>query len=157
MLSDLKNSKIKDPYLKPVILGGLVITGLSLVFSIGIFLWAIVGGYITVRLANKITEKAVSIGDGLLLGLFSGVVGGSLLNVITVIAFQSPENQRLLINTLEKNWPKEMHPIPHFKELLPSLFITVCIFIIIISILFALIGACIGSMISRNTKKIGNE
>ena len=144
---------MKDPYLKPVIFGGLLITLLSLIFSIGIFLWAIIGGYITVRLANKFTEKAILITDALLLGLFSGIVGGSLLNILTILSFQSPDTQRLLIRTLEKNWPKEMYPIPEFKQLMPSIFITICIFIILSSSLFATLGGFIGIIVPKRIKK----
>lgn len=139
---------MKDPFLKPVVLGGLFITFLSVIFAPGIFLWALIGGYITVRLANKITKEALSYLDVLLLGLFSGVLGGGGLDVITTLSFKVPENRHLLIKTLEKNWPKDMN-IPNFNEILPSVFLTTCVFIILISVLFAVIGAFIGLYISR--------
>lgn len=143
---------MKDPYLKPVIFGGLFITLLSIVFAPGIFLWASIGGYIAVRLANKITKEIIPIKDGLLMGLFSGIVGGTCLDILTFLSFKSSENQRLLIRNLEKNWPKEI-AIPDFKEILPTVFITTCIFIIIISIIFSILGGYIGSLISKRTKK----
>ncbi|MBI3590023.1 MAG: hypothetical protein HY094_01430 [Candidatus Melainabacteria bacterium] len=145
---------MKDPYLKPVIFGGLFITMLSVVFAPGIFLWAIVGGYITVRLAKKLTKETIPLLEGLLLGLFSGVIGGTCLDVLTVISFKSPENQQLLIRTLEKNWPREIHPPANFHDILPSIFVTTCIFVVLISILFASIGGYIGTVISKQTKKI---
>jgi len=111
---------MKDPYLKPVIFGGLFIILLSLVFALGIFLWAILGGYLAVRIAGKITKDTISIMDGILLGIFTGALGGCGLTVITTASFRDYDNQQLLIRTLEKNWPKEMYPIPGFKEMLPS-------------------------------------
>ncbi len=148
---------MKDPYLKPVILGGLFITLLSIVFALGIFLWAIVGGYITVRLTNKITKQAISVVDGLLIGLFSGIIGGCCLNIITTFSFKSFDNKRLLIRTLEQNWPKEMYPIPEFQEMLPSIFLTTCVIIMIITTGFALIGGLIGVLVSKRTNKLSNS
>ena len=143
---------MKDPYLKPVIFGGIFITLLSIIFAPGIFLWAGIGGYIAVRLANKITKEIIPVRDGLLMGLFSGIVGGSCLDILTLLSFKSPDNQRLLIRTLEKNWPKEI-AVPNFIEILPTVFITTCIFIIVISIIFGILGGYIGSVISKRTTK----
>ena len=147
---------MKDPYLKPVIFGGLFIVLLSIIFALGIFLWAIIGGYITVRLTNKITKQAISIIDGLLLGIFSGVIGGCCLNIITTVSFKSYDNKRLIIKTLEQNWPKDMYPIPEFKEMLPEIFLTTCVIILIVTIVFALIGGGIGVLVSKKTNKLSN-
>ena len=144
---------MKDPYLKPVLCGGILITILSIIFAPGIFLWAIVGGYIAVRLSHKITKEVISFIDGLLLGIFSGMVGGSCLDIITVTSFKDPDNQRTLIRILEKNWPKDL-PQPNLKDILPSVFFTTCIFIIIVAVIFAIIGAYIGIIISRKSKPI---
>ncbi len=143
---------MKDPYLKPVILGGLFITLLSVIFAPGIFLWALVGGYITVRLAFKVTKEAVKLLDGLLLGLFAGLVGGTSLDILTLISFNSSENKQLLIRTLQKNWPKDVQ-IPNFNDILPTVFITTCFIIIIISITFSTIGSYIGVLLSQKNKK----
>lgn len=145
---------MKDPYLKPVIFGGLLITVLSMIFAPAIFLWSIIGGYITTRLSHKITKELISLKDGLLLGALSGLVGGSCLDILTVFSFNDAENQRLLIRTLEKNWPKDL-PLPDFKEMLPSLLITACIVIIIAALLFSVIGSYIGMVISN--KKQDNK
>ena len=144
---------MKDPYLKPVVFGGLFITLLSVIFAPGIFLWAILGGYLTVRLSNKLSEEVVSLVDVLLLGIFTGIVGGASLDILTTLSFKSPENQRLIINTLEKKWPKDLS-VPNFAEILPSVLIASCILIIIIAVVFAVIGAYIGVFVSR--KKIKN-
>ena len=146
---------MKDPYLKPVIFGGLFISLLSVVFAPGIFLWALIGGYLTIRVANKITKEALSLIDILLLGTFSGTIGGTCLDVITTLSFKTPENRHSLILTLEKNWPKNI-AVPDFNEMLPSIFLTTCVFIIIISIVFAVIGAFIGRYISEK-KAINNN
>ena len=143
---------MKDPYLKPVIFGGIFITLLTVIFAPGIFLWAIVGGYITVRIAKKITKEIISILDGLLLGLFSGILGGTCIDLLAILSFKVPENQRILIRTLEKNWPKDM-AIPNFNELLPSIFLTTSIFVILITIIFATIGGYIGILISKKKEK----
>ena len=144
---------MKDPYLKPVIFGGLLIAMLSAVFAPAIFLWALIGGYITVRIANKTIKEIVSLGDGLFLGLFSGIIGGTCLDILTLVSFRSPDNQRLLIRTLGKNWPKEINPVPNFPELLPTLFLTTSIFVILITVLFAVIGSYGGVLISRRKNK----
>ena len=144
---------MKDPYLKPVIFGGLLITMLSVIFAPAIFLWSIIGGYVTVRIANKITKEIVPILDGLFLGLFSGIIGGACLDILTLISFKSSDNQRLLIRTLEKNWPKEMTQMPNLSELLPALFLTTSIFVIVITMLFAVIGGYGGVLISRRKTK----
>ena len=144
---------MKDPYLKPVIFGGLLITMLSVIFAPAIFLWAIIGGYVTVRIANKITKEIVPIRDGIFLGLFSGIIGGACLDILTLISFKSSDNQRLLIRTLEKNWPKEMTQMPNLSELLPALFLTTSIFVIVITVLFAVIGGYGGVLISRCKNK----
>ena len=146
---------MKDPYLKPVIFGGLFITILSIIFAPGIFLWASIGGYITVRLAFKITKDVISNIESLLLGLFSGLVGGTSLDILTLISFNTPENKRLLIRTLEKNWPHDLQ-IPNFNEILPSVFITTCLLIIIICVVFSTLGSYIGSIISKKKRKLEN-
>ena len=148
-----EETKRKDPYLKPVILGGLFIALLSIVFAPGIFLWAGVGGYITVRLAIKITKEMLTINEGLLLGLLSGLLGGACLDILTMISFKTPENQRLLIRTLEKNWPQDIQLPPNFNEILPTIFLTTCAFIVLISVMFAVLGSYIGILISKRSKK----
>ncbi len=144
---------MKDPYLKPVIFGGLLITMLSVIFAPAIFLWAIIGGYVAVRIANKITKEIISIRDGLFLGLFSGIIGGTCLNILTLVSFRSTDNQQMLIRTLEKNWPKEASQMPNFLELLPALFLATSAFAIIITVLFAVIGGYSGVLISRRKNK----
>ena len=139
---------MKDPYLKPVIFGGLFIALLSIIFAPGIFLWAIIGGYITVRLSYKLTKEIISLTDGLLMGLFSGALGGSVLDIISFLSFKNIENKQKLISALEKNWPKDM-TLPNFQEILPSVFLTTCLLIILISILFAVIGSGIGIIITK--------
>ncbi len=146
---------MKDPYLKPVILGGLFITLLTVIFAPAIFLWSIIGGYITLRLAVKITKEVISIMDGLLLGLFSGLVGSTCINILTIISFNSPDNKRMLLRILEKNLPKDMQ-IQNINDMLPSIFITTCILIAIISVIFAVLGSYIGFLVSKNTKKTEN-
>ncbi len=140
---------MKDPYLKPVIFGGLLITLLSVIFAPAIFLWAITGGYVAVRIANKITKEIIPMRDGLFLGLFSGIIGGTCLDILTLVSFRSADNQRMLLRTLEKNWPKEAGSAPNFPELFPALFLTTSIFVIVIAVLFAVIGAYGGVLISR--------
>ena len=147
---------MKDPYLKPVIFGGLLIAMLSVVFIPAIFLWAIIGGYVAVRLANKITKVIISVSDAIFLGLFSGIIGGTCLDILTLLSFRSPDNQSILIRTLEKNWPKEATPMPNLTNLLPALFLTTCIFVILITVLFAVIGGYLGVLISRRRNKINN-
>lgn len=139
---------MKDPFLKPVIFGGLFITLLSIIFAPGIFLWAAIGGYISVKLASKTTKEVISYTDGLLLGIFSGIIGGACLDILTVISFRVPENQRLLTKTLEKNWPKDMQLL-NFSEILPSILFTTCILIIFISVFFAVIGSLSGKILSK--------
>ena len=140
---------MKDPYLKPVIIGGLVITILSIVCVPGIFLWAPIGGYITVRISNRTIKDLISFCDAILLGLFSGIIGSTCLDIITVISFYDFDNRRDLIRMLEKNWPKEMYPIPNFSELLPSIFLTTCLLIIIITVALSILGALIGRFITK--------
>lgn len=139
---------MKDPYLRPVIFGGLFITFLSIIFSLGIFLWAVIGGYIAVRLASKITKELISLTESLILGMLSGVVGGTCLDVLTVISFKDPDNKRSLIRTLESNWPKDI-PLPNFNANLSSIFFTTCIFIILITTIFAIIGGYLALYVSK--------
>ena len=150
----LKNKKkvFKDPYLKPVIFGGLTTTLLSIIFAPGIFLWSIIGGYVAVRLTNKLTKEIVSTVDSLLLGLFSGIIGASCLNLVTVISFNNADNQRILIRTLEKNWPKDI-PIPEISNLLPKILLITSILIVIVAVLFSIIGSYIGLFLTKNKKK----
>ncbi len=143
------NNKIKDPYLKPVIFGGLLTTLLSVIFAPGIFLWSIIGGYVTVRVSNRATGGIVSILDSLFLGLFSGILGGVCLDILTIVSFQSSESQRILIRTLKANWPKDTAPIPNFVDILPTLFLTTSILVVIITILFSIVGSYLGVLISR--------
>jgi len=111
-------------------------------------LWAIIGGYITVRLANKLTKEFVSLGDSLLLGISSGIVGGTCLNILTVLSFNDQENKRFLIATLKNNWPKD-HPIPDFSNNLASIFFITCIFIILVTIAFSVLGGYLALLISK--------
>lgn len=146
---------MKDPYLKPVIFGGLLIAILSTIFSLGIFIWAAIGGYVTVRLANKITKEIISYLDGLLLGLLTGTVGGVCLDILTAFSFNDTSNKQLLIRTLEKSWPKDLKLLD-IKEALPSIFLITYVLIIIISVFFSLIGAFIGITISKQKPKTTN-
>ena len=147
---------MKDPYLKPVVFGGLLITMLSVVFAPAVFLWAAIGGYVAVRIANKITREIISIPDGLLLGLFSGTIGGTCFDIFTMISLRSPDSQSLLIRILEKNWPKEAAPMPDLLNLLPALLLTTSIFVIIVTVVFAILGSYIGVLISKQKNKTNN-
>ena len=146
---------MKDPYFKPVIFSGLLITVLSIVFAPAIFLWALVGGYLAVRLAIKTAKhSAISVPDGAFLGLFSGLIGGACLDIITVISFNSFENRRLLIKTLEKNWPHDVQPLTNnIAEMLPAILTTTCLLVVVISTIFAILGAILGVVISRRRDK----
>lgn len=141
--------KLKDPYLKPVIFGGLTTALLSVVFAPGIFIWSIVGGYVTSRLSHKLTKEIFPLIDCFLLGLFSGIVGATVINIVTVFSFQNPENRRILIKTLEKNWPRDMTPIPDFSEVLPTIFLATSILIVVITVIFSTIGSYIGLILNK--------
>ncbi len=145
---------MKDPYLKPVILGGLLTTILSTIFAPAIFLWAIIGGYTSVRVANKLTKTIATTLDSVFLGLFSGIIGGTCLDIITFVSIKSPENKQLLIDTLVKNWPKNVPPIDDIQTLLPSLFITTSLLVIVITVVFSILGSLAGLLISNKKDKV---
>jgi len=147
---------MNDPYLKPVILGGLFIAILSIIFAPGIFIWAGVGGYIATRLVFKITKETIKYTEGLLTGLMSGLIGGTLLDIFTVISLKSPENERIIIRLLEKNLPKDVNVPQNFSQIFPSVMLTTCLIIITICALFAVIGGFIGVLISNKNKKLTN-
>ena len=142
----------KDPYLRPVIFSGLFIVLLTIIFSPGIFLWAGLGGYVTVRLSKKIAKELVSFVDGILLGLFTGIFSGTFLDILTVLSLKSPENAHIVVKLLEKNWPKGL-AIPDLKGMLPAILLTTCIFIAVIAVVFSILGGYIGVLISRKDKK----
>ena len=144
---------MKDPYLKPVIFGGLFITLLAIIFPLGMFLWAIVGGYVAVRIAAKTTKEIIAFIDSVLIGVFAGVVGGVCIDLLMVVSFSSAENQKSLITMLEKNWPKDVQPVPNLIEILPKVFITTSIFILFICVLFSVIGGCIGMFVTNKKNK----
>lgn len=147
------NKKIfKDPYLKPVLFGGLTTALLSIVFAPGIFLWSIIGGYVAVRLAYKLTKEIASTMDSLLLGLFSGIIGATCLNLATIISFNNTDNQRILIRTLEKNWPRDI-PIPELSDLLPKILLITSILVVIVAVLFSIIGSYVGLFLTKKKKK----
>jgi len=150
-----KNTLTKDPFFKPVILGGLTLACLSFIFAPAIFIWATLGGYVAVRLTYKTTKEVISLFDTLLVGLFTGIVGATFINLVTVISFNNGEKRRLLIETLEKNWPSDMASIPNFSDVLPSIFFTASIFVVLISIAFALLGAYIGLQLTKKKLKQG--
>ncbi len=143
---------MKDPYLKPVIFSGLLIVTLTLIFALGLILWAIIGGFLAVRIAYKTTKEIISTIDGLLLGLFSGLVGATCVDLLTIISFSSHDNRSLLIRTMEKNWPKDI-PIPDFNTILPSVFFTTCLIIFLITVCSSVLGSYIGIVISRKKNK----
>jgi MFS family permease len=144
---------MKDPYLKPVIFGGLFIALLTIVFALGLFLWAIVGGYVAVRIATKTTKEIMTFTDSVLIGLFTGIVGSVCIDLLMVISFSSVDNQKSLIRVLEKNWPKDVQPIPNLNEILPTVFITSSVLVIFIGIFFSVIGACIAMFITNKKNK----
>lgn len=149
--------KLDDPYLKPIIFSGLFIALLSVVCPLGIFIWAAVGGYIGVKLAHKAIKEVLSLGDSLLIGLFSGIVSGTCLDVLAVISFLSQENKQTLLRMLKKNWPKDVKPMPDLNEILPTVFLTTSIFILLITVVFAVIGAAVGKYIIGRKKLSGNN
>ena len=146
---------IKDPFLKPVIFGGLIITMLSIIFAPAIFLWSVIGGFIAIRMVSKLSEEVASILDSVLVGLFTGVIGGTCINILAVLSFRDPENKRALIQTLEKNWPPDMTPMPNFAETLTSILFTTCLLIIGICVAFSILGSFIGYKV--NMKKAAEE
>lgn len=143
---------MKDPYLKPVIFGGIIIAILSLIFAPGIVLWAALGGYIAVRLSYKSIKEIISIFDGILIGALSGLIGGGCLDVLTIITFKDPDNKGSLIRALERSWPKDLS-VPNLKEMLPSIFITTCILILLISVIFSIIGGYVGTFVTKKVTK----
>ena len=148
---------MNDPYLKPVILGGILIAILSIIFAPGIFIWAGIGGYITTRLVFKMTKETIKYTEGLLLGLMSGLLSCTLLDIFTVISFKSPENERIIMRLLEKNLPKDVSMPQDLSQIFPSVMFTTCLIIIIICALFAIIGGYIGVLISNKTKTNKNK
>lgn len=144
---------MKDPYLKPIIFGGLTTTLLSIIFAPGIFLWSIIGGYSTIRVINKTSKEIVTILDSILIGIFSGIIGGTCLNILTVITFKDPENKRLLISTLTKSWPKDMQPIPNFYDSFGQILISTCGLILLVCVLFSIIGTWIGYITNKKQKE----
>ena len=149
--------KNNDPYLKPIIFSGLFIALLSIVCPLGIFLWAAIGGYIGVKLAYKVVNEVISISDSLLIGLFAGIVSGTSLDVLAVISFLSQDNKQTLLRMLKKNWPKDVKPLPDLNEILPTVFLTTSIFILLITIVFAVIGAAVGKYIIGKKKLSDNK
>ena len=143
---------MKDPFLKPVILSALLTAILSLIFALGIILWAIIGGYVAVRLAYKTTKETITLIDGLLLGLFSGIIGATCLDILTILSFSSHDNQNMLIRAMEKNWPKDMQ-IPDFNAMLPSIFFTTCMIIFLTTVVSSVLGSYIGILLSRKKGK----
>ncbi len=142
---------MKDPYLKPVIFSGLFVTLLTTIFALGLPLWAGIGGYITVKLAYKLTKESVALMDSILLGLFSGAVGGTCIDLLTVLSLSSNDNRRYLISILKKNWPSDIQPIPDINQILPTLLLTTSVLILFMCILFSIIGAYFGNIVINKT------
>lgn len=139
---------MKDPYLKPVILGGMLIVILTIIFAPGIFIWAILGGYLSFNLAKKINKDSISLLECFLIGLFTGIIGGISLDLISAISFNSPESQKLLVDIIKTKWPSEL-PLPNIKEILPMVYALSSILILVISIIFSMIGSYVGLIISK--------
>lgn len=144
---------MKDPYLKPIIFSGLLITVLSLIFVLGIFLWSIVGGYVAVRFASKITKELISFTDGILIGLFTGILGGTCLDLLTMISFYDQESRSSLIRTLERNWPKDISMLD-MNQSLNTLLLLSCLFIVLISVIFSVLGSYIAVLMSKKKNTI---
>lgn len=143
----------KDPYLKPVIFGGLIIAFLSMLLPPAIFVWSTAGGFIAHKLALKFSKEKITAFDCLLISTFSGVLGGACIDVITALSFRLPENQELLIKTIEKNWPASTPKIDNLSQLLPSIFITTCILIVIITIIFSILGGYLSFFLNKKKMK----
>lgn len=147
---------MKDPYLKPIVFAGLLISILSIICPLGIFIWSGVGGYIAIKLAHRTTKELLVLTDSLLIGLFAGVVSGTSLDVLAVVSFLSDDNKQTLLRMLKKNWPKDVKPMPDLNEILPTVFLTTSIFILLITIVFSVIGSLIGMYIV-NKKGISDK
>lgn len=139
---------MKDPYLKPIVFSGLLITVLSLIFILGIFLWSIIGGYVAVRFASKITKELISFTDGILIGLFTGILGGTCLDLLTMISFYDGDSRQSLIRTLERNWPKDIS-MPDINQSLNTLLLFSCLIIVLISVTFSVLGSYIAVLMSK--------
>ena len=150
---DTSQTKIKDPYLKPVLVSGLLIVFLSVLCSPAIFLWALIAGFLAVRLAQKVSKDMVSLLDAVLLGLFSGLVGGALLNLIIVFTFSSFESQRLLVSMIEKNWPNDITQMPNVQELIPTLLLFISLLVFIISSVLSALGGLLGVTVKIRANK----
>ena len=150
---DTLQTKIQDPYLKPVLISGLLIVFLSVLFSPAIFLWALIAGFLAVRLAQKKSKDLLPLMDAVLLGLFSGLVGGALLNLIIVFTFSSFDSQRLLVSMIEKNWPSDMVKVPNIQELIPSLLLFVSLLVFLISSLLSALGGLLGVVIKNRANQ----
>lgn len=147
---------MNDPYLKPIILGGLLISILSIICPLGAFIWSGIGGYIAIKLAHRTTKELLVLSDTLLIGLFAGIVSGISLDVLAVVSFLSDDNKETLLRMLKKNWPKDVKPMPDLNEILPTVFLTTSIFILLITIVFSIIGSLIGMSIV-NKKGVSDE
>ncbi len=147
---------MNDPYLKPVIFGGLLISILSVICPLGIFIWSGVGGYVAAKLVHRVTKELLLLTDSLLVGLFVGIVSGTSLDVLAIVSFSSDDNKQTLVRMLKKNWPKDVKPIPDLNEMLPAVFLTTSVFILLITILFSIIGSLVGMYIV-NKKDVGDK
>ena len=150
---DTLQTKTQDPYLKPVLISGLLIVFLSVLFSPAIFLWALIAGFLADRLAQKKSKDLLPLMDAVLLGLFSGLVGGALLNLIIVFTFSSFDSQRLLVSMIEKNWPSDMVKVPNIQELIPSLLLFVSLLVFLISSLLSALGGLLGVVIKNRANQ----
>lgn len=140
---------MKDPYFIPVILGGLIIPFLTLVFPISIFLWAGLGGYVAVRVSHKNTKQILSLLDSTLIGLFSGIVGGTATSIIFFMSSRDLDTKRLFMDILKQNWPPDLAMPANVSELFPMVIITSSLLILLICIVFSIVGALIGYKINK--------
>jgi hypothetical protein len=98
------------PKLQPALFGGLFIGVLSALPIINLgncicCLWVVGGGALAVYLMQQNYPYAVQTADGALVGMLSGIIGGSLcgLLVIPIALMFGPMEQRLIQRALESN------------------------------------------------------
>ena len=144
------------PKLIPALLGGLFIGVLSALPFVSVAncccLWVITGGYIAAWLQQKNYDPPITIGDGTVVGLLAGFVGG-IVHYLTVLPIE------LYLGSLTAGMsggfmPARQEIPPEFRRMMnelgpQGLLLLGSMFFAVISVIFGTIGGILGAIMVR--------
>jgi len=154
--------------LKPAAIGGVLIGVLSAIpfISCGCCIWTIGGGTLAAYLYVKESATMVNLGQGVLLGLFAGIIGTAVYTLFQLpLLLMSPESRIEFVEQIQAfmdQWPgipqenrEEFMELTAREGFVTFLFVSSLFFQLIANCLLSILGGALGVAIFEKRKNSG--